>query len=615
MKKQLPFKFTQSLFRMTAFIVFTLLTVQSSFAQKWNVIGDETKLLAPSNNSWTSTSITVVGDVPYVAYIDGGTTGTARVKKMNTDGTWSDVGSGGTPFSGSVGSVRIFNNNGKLYVAGTNKNAPSVLIVSILDTTVAIPAWARTTISTNPATYTGPSDTRFDIAFATDGTPYIAYSERPTDLTSGYPWVKRLVNGVWETVGTGAVQTTNIFTAAIDIALDANNVPYLVYVNQALYNSGGPDILKAYRYVNSNWEDITPLDNLVGTTSIASTRYANITMDADNNPVVCYFNYSNKNKSTIIRYDKSASVWDSPIEVSTRDAYNPYLINDAAGNLYNIFADALISGGLSSTVRVFKKANGTSVFNELENLPISSPSGVGIDANGPNDNTARTIKIANLSIAVGSNTSKPYIVYTKTNASGVVAPVVRVFDPLITTTAVNAITATGATVGGELLTSAPAVGTVTERGVVCATAVNPATDATFKFTDVTATAGVFTGSISGLEAATPYYARAYFIYSDGTNSYTVYGDNKKFTTAASLATNTFEKTNLVKAYPNPTTDSVTVSLPNGAVVEKISVYNSLGQLLFTEAKNTVSLQHLAKGNYFLTIYTSEENFSKKIIKK
>ena len=81
-----------------------------------------------------------------------------------------------------------------------------------------------------------------------------------------------------------------------------------------------------------------------------------------------------------------------------------------------------------------------------------------------------------------------------------------------------------------------------------------------------------------------------------------------------LSVDSFEKLDIVNAYPNPTTDFVTVSLSNNATVQKISVYNNLGQLVRTEAKNTVSLQNLAKGNYYLTIQTEEGSFSKKVIK-
>lgn len=82
----------------------------------------------------------------------------------------------------------------------------------------------------------------------------------------------------------------------------------------------------------------------------------------------------------------------------------------------------------------------------------------------------------------------------------------------------------------------------------------------------------------------------------------------------SLLVGTFEKSDGIKAFPNPTTDFVTVSLPN-AEVEKIAIYNTLGQFVGLEAKNTVSLQNLANGNYYLKIQTSGGNFTKKIIKK
>lgn len=121
-----------------------------------------------------------------------------------------------------------------------------------------------------------------------------------------------------------------------------------------------------------------------------------------------------------------------------------------------------------------------------------------------------------------------------------------------------------------------------------------------------------TGTISGTPAAakalTTYYVKASTDYGFTTKAITI-------VVSAALGIDSFEKAAMVKAYPNPTTDTVTVSLPNAAVVQKIAVYNSLGQLVRTETKNTVSLQNLANGNYYLTIFTAEGNYSKKIIKK
>jgi len=120
--------------------------------------------------------------------------------------------------------------------------------------------------------------------------------------------------------------------------------------------------------------------------------------------------------------------------------------------------------------------------------------------------------------------------------------------------------------------------------------------------------GIISGTPTAVTASTVYTVKAATEFGFVTKTIT-------FATADPLATDSFEKLATVKAYPNPTTDTVTVSLPNAAAVQKIAVYNSLGQLVRTETKNTVSLQNLANGNYYLTIYTAEGNYSKKIIKK
>jgi hypothetical protein len=83
---------------------------------------------------------------------------------------------------------------------------------------------------------------------------------------------------------------------------------------------------------------------------------------------------------------------------------------------------------------------------------------------------------------------------------------------------------------------------------------------------------------------------------------------------ATLSTKSYEKDDIVKVYPNPTKNSVTVTIPETSNLEKIVVYNSLGQLVSTETKNTVSLEKLESGNYYFLVVTSSGNYVKKIIK-
>jgi hypothetical protein len=90
--------------------------------------------------------------------------------------------------------------------------------------------------------------------------------------------------------------------------------------------------------------------------------------------------------------------------------------------------------------------------------------------------------------------------------------------------------------------------------------------------------------------------------------------NKFEITAQGLSTDSFEKAFLLKAYPNPTNDIITVTIPDELILEKIEVYNNLGQFVSKYTKNIMSLKSMPSGIYFLKIYTSGGSATKKIIK-
>jgi hypothetical protein len=91
-------------------------------------------------------------------------------------------------------------------------------------------------------------------------------------------------------------------------------------------------------------------------------------------------------------------------------------------------------------------------------------------------------------------------------------------------------------------------------------------------------------------------------------------EDGKITVAENLSNATFWLLNAVKVYPNPTNDNITVAIPDMAVLEKIEVYNSLGQFIASRTNNIVSLGNLATGDYYLKIFTTEGTVTKKLIK-
>src|SRR5690606_2059142 len=95
----------------------------------------------------------------------------------------------------------------------------------------------------------------------------------------------------------------------------------------------------------------------------------------------------------------------------------------------------------------------------------------------------------------------------------------------VTTTTASGITATTATLGGEVTDNGGAA--VTERGIVYNTTGTPNVDDDTKI-QIGSGDGSFSDEITGLSAGTTYFVRAYAINSEGTG----YGSQESFTTSA-----------------------------------------------------------------------------------
>ena len=81
-----------------------------------------------------------------------------------------------------------------------------------------------------------------------------------------------------------------------------------------------------------------------------------------------------------------------------------------------------------------------------------------------------------------------------------------------------------------------------------------------------------------------------------------------------LGNETFELEKAIALYPNPVKDELHVQLPSSVLLEKVSIYNNLGQLVLENSNSEFSLNTLSSGVYAVTIQTSEGEFHKKIIK-
>ncbi|WP_141226130.1 rhamnogalacturonan lyase family protein [Flavobacterium fluvii] len=495
MKKQLILDFTQFLFRkmsfgIAAFTVLTLLTVQSSFAQTWNILGNEAQIASATS---LYTSIAVVNNgvdfIPYVAFTESGV---PKVKRRLTDGTWEQVGAN---LSTSATYTRLFTDAiGDLYVTYIDGSAGSKLAVKKYDYING--TWGALNPDDSNTVYVSTGNAgmgsvsglqpahRCSLAFDSFNTPYIAYIE-----SGMIPYVKKFNGTAWETVGTGAVTTG--FAAAPGLVIDATDKPWLVFLKLTATTDGSGTV-GLYSFNGSTWtESVNP-------TPITSVRHPAIAVRDASTLCIAYFSTANTNRATVTSFDKLTNTWSSATTIGTRDSPYISLINDNSGNLYCSFRDNVSTTSVLA-IRVFFLAAGAASWTELKDPTV--PNGV--------DQTGTSWP----AIAIG-DAAYPYVVYTKTNSSSVVSPIARMYVPppppaTLTTNNITNITTTTAVAGGNITSDGGIA--ITERGVVYSNSNSTPTTADSKVADTSGGMGNFSVSLTNLTPGTFYHTRAYVI--------------------------------------------------------------------------------------------------------
>ncbi|MFA9187080.1 T9SS type A sorting domain-containing protein [Flavobacterium sp. FBOR7N2.3] len=475
-----------------------LLSCFSSFAQQWDILGNE-QAISSVASSHTSIAVVKNGNnfIPYVVFTEAGV---PKVKKRLTNGSWEQVGA---DLATNASHTRIYANAiGDLYVTYIDLSADSKLAVKKHDFTNG--TWNSLNPEDNNTLYisTGNangmnavgqygSTQRCSMAFDSFNVPYIAFSE-----SGMVPYVKKFNETAWETVGTGAV--SGELAAAVGLAIDSSDKPWLVYSKLAATNSTTGNMV-LYNFNGNTWDLIT--NNPIPTIGV---RHTNIAIRDNNNICIAYFNTGSSNRATAILYNKSTNEWGTPTTLASRDSPNISLINDNSGNLYCSFIDYTASATVFPT-RVRFLASGSTTWTELKDPAVIR----GIDE--PTGWPA---------IAIGS-APYPYVVYTKANSNGVNTPIVRMYIPPpppaeLTTNNITNITTTTAVSGGNITSDGGQP--ITERGVVYSNSNPNPTTADTKVADVTGGIGNFSVTLTGLISGTFYYARAYAI-NGGSASY------------------------------------------------------------------------------------------------
>jgi aminopeptidase N len=82
-----------------------------------------------------------------------------------------------------------------------------------------------------------------------------------------------------------------------------------------------------------------------------------------------------------------------------------------------------------------------------------------------------------------------------------------------------------------------------------------------------------------------------------------------------LANEAYTLDQTITVYPNPTTAVLHIQMPSTTTLEKVTVYNNLGQVVLEEKGTDLNVSRLADGVHYLDIQTTEGVFHKRFLKK
>ena len=82
-----------------------------------------------------------------------------------------------------------------------------------------------------------------------------------------------------------------------------------------------------------------------------------------------------------------------------------------------------------------------------------------------------------------------------------------------------------------------------------------------------------------------------------------------------LGTDNLDIEKAIVVYPNPSNNQISIQMPTNLELQKVIIYNGLGQQVGVYNKKSISIENYSSGIYIAIIQTSEGTYSKKITKK
>ncbi len=253
-----------------------------------------------------------------------------------------------TPASYTLRNLIAASNYTACIVASDGSTLPSTVLSSQLTTGAQVdhllPTWA--TVGT--AGFSAGEAKNTKLAFAPDGTPYVAYIDAGN---ANKATVMKYVAGAWTAVGIPGFSSARINYPSL--AFSPDGTPYLAYWDSNSNNGG--KTATVMKFTNGAW-------NVVGNAffSAGLASYVSLAFAPDGTPYLGYQDSaSNGFKATVMKFNGSNWVAVGSPGLSAGQAYDTSLAISADGTPYIAYRDNTGSNANYGKATVMKFANGS----------------------------------------------------------------------------------------------------------------------------------------------------------------------------------------------------------------------------------------------------------------
>lgn len=243
-------------------------------------------------------SIAVSPDgVPIVAYQDSYYTNSGIVERWDAAGnTWQHVAQlSSQPFLFRSTSL-AFAPDGTLYIAYRDRIFDHKATVVRVNPPYSSYRWERV----GPTGFSDAEVEHISMATGPDGTPYVAYGDKG-NLSTATVMSLNSTGSDWEPVG--ASEYSVGLTRDISLAFAPNAVPYVAYSDWA--NRKKATVIRLSPEGGS-WEPVG-----LGSLSAGAVAHTSLAFGPDGKPYVAYQDGANEGKATVMRMNADGSAWES----------------------------------------------------------------------------------------------------------------------------------------------------------------------------------------------------------------------------------------------------------------------------------------------------------------